>query len=154
MNIFVISDNPIECAQTLDDKRVVKMILESTQMLSTAVSALGGNAPYKPTHAKHPCTLWVQQDPRNAGWLWQHALALFGEYELRYGKDHKCFGPFMQCAFELMRLGHMDFAQPDSFVNCTTHHKYIDDVHMAYQLEMCHKWDHDKREPRWYGVAK
>lgn len=37
MNIFHTSDDPIECAQFLDTKRCNKMILESAQMLCTAL---------------------------------------------------------------------------------------------------------------------
>ena len=36
MNIFFTSFDPAECARFLDDKRLIKMILESAQMLSTA----------------------------------------------------------------------------------------------------------------------
>lgn len=37
MNIFATSNCPKECAAFLDDKRVVKMCLETSQMLSTAL---------------------------------------------------------------------------------------------------------------------
>ena len=36
MNIFAINENPIVAAQEQCDKHVVKMIVESAQMLSTA----------------------------------------------------------------------------------------------------------------------
>ncbi len=38
MNIFVSDENPEKAAKNLDDKRVIKMILESTQLLCTAVN--------------------------------------------------------------------------------------------------------------------
>ena len=42
MNIFVLDKNPIKAAQQHCDKHVVKMILESAQMLSTAHRILDG----------------------------------------------------------------------------------------------------------------
>ena len=42
MNIFYISDNPVEAAEWMVDRHVVKMILESAQLLSTAHRLLDG----------------------------------------------------------------------------------------------------------------
>ena len=58
MNIFVLHRDPKIAAQMSCDKHVVKMILETAQMLSSAARAKGAWAPYKQTHKKHPCTLW------------------------------------------------------------------------------------------------
>lgn len=85
MNIFVLSRDPEEAARFQCDKHVVKMILESAQMLSTI-----NGGPYKPTHANHPCTLWAARSTGNYTWLVQHALALCAEYSYRYNKTHKC----------------------------------------------------------------
>lgn len=51
MNIFATDPCPIKSAQFLDDKRVIKMILESAQMLCTALHQLGYDKeiPYKQT---------------------------------------------------------------------------------------------------------
>ena len=43
MNIFVLDNDPVIAAQTQCDKHVVKMIVESAQMLSTAHRLLDGN---------------------------------------------------------------------------------------------------------------
>jgi hypothetical protein len=42
MNIFYLSENPIEAAEWMVDRHVVKMILESAQLLSTAHRILDG----------------------------------------------------------------------------------------------------------------
>jgi hypothetical protein len=67
------------------------MILESAQMLCTVVSQNGGTAPYKPTHVKHPCTLWAGRSLSNWRWLRSLALALNQEYHYRYraASDHR-----------------------------------------------------------------
>jgi hypothetical protein len=85
MNIFVLSPNPVKAAQMQCDKHVVKMCLETAQMLSTI-----SNGPYKPTHANHPCTLWAGANRTNYNWLVKHGLALCDEYTYRYDKRHKC----------------------------------------------------------------
>ena len=89
MNIFVLHNDPATAAQMMCDKHVVKMILESNQMLSTVARNHGHNAPYRSTHANHPCTLWAGESQDNWDWLVDHSRALCKEYTERYGKVHK-----------------------------------------------------------------
>ena len=113
MNIFYLSRNPKECAEMHNDKHVVKMILESAQLLSTAhrildgvqvdgVSASGRKKTvwklsdyrdtnlYSATHINHPSAVWVRLDARNYIWLHNLLQELCSEYTYRYGKVHKC----------------------------------------------------------------
>lgn len=89
MNIFAVEENPKEAARSLCDKHVVKMILESAQIMATVARSRGFESPYRSTHAKHPCTLWAGRHPANWVWLAVHADALGQEYTERYGKIHK-----------------------------------------------------------------
>jgi len=91
MNIFVLDKNIQKCAQYHADQHVVKMILEYAQMLCTVLYENGIDAPYKPTHRNHPCTIWAGESLSNWKWLRELALALNGEYKYRYDKitDHK-----------------------------------------------------------------
>lgn len=89
MNIFAVHKNPTTAAQSLHDRHVVKMVLESAQMLCTVAVQLGLQAPYKATHAKHPCVIWASQTDSNAEWLYIHAMALCHEYTHRFGRRHK-----------------------------------------------------------------
>lgn len=89
MNIFVLDRNPKLAAQMQCDKHVVKMILETAQMLCTVAHANGFNAPYRATHKNHPCTLWASKSKQNWDWLIEHGIALCCEYTKRYGKIHK-----------------------------------------------------------------
>ena len=92
MNIFYVDDNPTISARYLCDKHVVKMILESAQMLSTAHFVLDGKqVAYKPTHINHPCNIWARECTGNYDWLASHFCELMREYTFRYGKTHKCF---------------------------------------------------------------
>ena len=57
MNIFVLHPMPDIAARMQCDRHVVKMTLETAQMLSTAINELGGQAPYKSAHINHPCSV-------------------------------------------------------------------------------------------------
>lgn len=89
MNIFVLDKDPIKAATSQCDKHVVKMILETAQMLSTVLSDYDVDLGYKPTHRNHPCTLWTGMSRENFEWLVKHGMALSDEYTSRYGKVHK-----------------------------------------------------------------
>ena len=95
MNIFYLDRDPKVAAQMMCDKHVVKMILESAQMLSTAHRVF--NDPkwyadkvglYKMAHKNHPSTIWVRSSSKHYKWLYDHMIALMEEYTYRYGKHH------------------------------------------------------------------
>lgn len=111
MNIFFLSLNPVDAAQYQCDKHVVKMILETAQLLCTAHRVLDGvqlvsettgkllqkyrhpdtemdDLLYKSTHINHPSSKWVRKTSGNYMWAYCHFLALCEEYEHRYGRQH------------------------------------------------------------------
>ena len=73
MNIFVLDLNIKKCARYHCDRHVVKMILESAQMLSSALRLNGWDHGYKVTHPNHPCTIWTRASLSN--WKWLRKLA-------------------------------------------------------------------------------
>lgn len=93
MNIFYLSNEPGECARQHCDKHVVKMILESAQLLSNAHHMLDGDQVIKPiyrlTHKNHPSAVWVRSSYTHYKWLWKLLYELCKEYTHRYGKVHK-----------------------------------------------------------------
>jgi len=114
MNIFVLDYDPVNAARMQCNAHVVKMILESAQMLSTAHRILDGkmtvsvndknrkvkiwtitddheldNILYKSVHVNHPCTKWTMASIANYQWHYKHFTALCEEYKFRYGKIHK-----------------------------------------------------------------
>ena len=103
MNIFYLDSDPVKAAQAQYNKHVVKMILESAQMLCTAHHHYdnGHNVPYKKAHYNHPSTIWCRQNSRQYYWLFHHMLALGDEYTKRYNKKHlsitKCFDVLKDC---------------------------------------------------------
>jgi hypothetical protein len=92
MNIFFLHIDPEECAKMHVDKHVVKMILESVQLLCSAHHFTESEyvPPYKLTHKNHPCSIWVRESQDNYKWLVNLTEELCKEYTYRYGKIHKC----------------------------------------------------------------
>lgn len=92
MNIFYLDHDVTKCARYHVDRHVVKMIVESTQILCSAYYYTGESdvSPYKLTHGNHPCCVWARTSLSNWLWLKSLALALCAEYTYRYGRIHKC----------------------------------------------------------------
>lgn len=91
MNIFYVDPEPVAAAQALCDRHVVKMTLETAQLLSTAHVILDGKqVAYKAAFINHPCAVWTRQSNCHYIWLRSHFLGLLNEYNFRYNKLHKC----------------------------------------------------------------
>ena len=124
MNIFVTDRCPIQSARNLPDKHIVKMPLETCQMLSIIYSdwyyGVGklykqDGTPYRTAHGafrKHPCTQWAAANQYNLAWLIRHGYALCHEYNLRYNKVHTCLDVIAQAeriyhkSFDNLMLSH------------------------------------------------
>lgn len=92
MNIFYLDEDPILAAKYHCDVHVVKMILETAQILSTVWNSAvpgHGKALYRTTHAHHPCVLWAGACFRNYLYTSILGLQLCLEYKARYGRQHK-----------------------------------------------------------------
>ena len=97
MNIFAIEGDErtgevdwIKSAKSQDNMRVVKMILESCQILSTVLNEQGVKAPYRSFNPKHPSCKWAAESSANFKNLMRHCTAMIEEYEERFKKIHKC----------------------------------------------------------------
>lgn len=94
MNIFFLDKDPIKSARAMTNKHVVKMILETAQLLSTAHHILDEEKTpfkdtlYKKTHVNHPSAVWVRESSENYYWAYDHFKALCIEYNKRYHKIH------------------------------------------------------------------
>jgi len=108
MNIFVTDHCPIQSARNLPDKHIVKMPLETCQMLAIIYSdwyyGVGklykqDGTPYATARGafrNHPCTQWAAANQYNLAWLIKHGLALCDEYKARYNKTHSCYAPMLE----------------------------------------------------------
>ncbi len=86
MNIFVLDVDPVAAATMLCDQHVVKMTLETAQLLCSAHN----KAPYKRTHYNHPCAVWTRASAANYMWLCSYGITLAKEYTHRFGRCHAC----------------------------------------------------------------
>ena len=144
MNIFVTDSCPVQSARNLPDKHIVKMPLETCQMLAIIYSdwyyGVGklykqDGTPYATKHGafrNHPCTQWAAANQYNLAWLILHGVALCNEYTARYGKVHTCQDVIHQavriyngCFDECIMVAHLkvtDFtrAMPESIKFDTT----------------------------------
>ena len=111
MNIFVLDKDPVIAAKMSCDKHIVKMILESAQMLCTAKRVADGELYiaktkngrdikrwrlpnsneeaiiYKAGWLGHPSTKWVMESAYNYTWLFKHFKALNEEFMERFPKN-------------------------------------------------------------------
>lgn len=115
MNIFYLDRCPRKAARMMYNKHVVKMILESAQLLCTAHRELGNDdVPYKSTHINHPSAVWTRSNASHYCWVYDHMMELGEEYERRYGRTHltilKCEEALMDLPSEIRR--NKPFVQP------------------------------------------
>ena len=136
MNIFYLDKNPSIAAEMACDKHVVKMILESAQLLSTAHRVIDGDERadkmglYKTAHKNHPSTIWTRTSTENYMWLNRYFGALCREYTYRYGKHHaseRLLGPLAHVPKGLTYSGFTDPPQ------CMPDYCKGEDTVLAYQ---------------------
>ena len=117
MNIFAVDEDPALAAFSLPDKHIVKMPLETTQMIALVFSKWywnigpvlkSDNQPYntaKGAFRNHPCTVWAAESADNLQWLFQHGISLCQEYTERFGKKHACERSIRMAALTQMENG-------------------------------------------------
>ena len=176
MNIFYISEDPVQAAQWMVDKHVVKMILESAQLLSTAHRLLDGREiegttktgrkarrwvlddsrepiVYQATHINHPSAVWARSSVENYNWLADHFFGLMNEYTHRYGKHHKCEG---ELSFMLQSPPHNLETYDMTQMPCAMAEEYIvsnnsiENYRNYYRngKKSLHKWT-NRQPPEW-----
>jgi len=115
MNLFLLSLEHRENAEFHCDQHVVKMILESAQLLCGALHISAAIGPcygplnkaqlstlreharercdkfgwYMPTHVNHPLAVWARASLANYRFVKEYAHALHEEFQIRFGKKHK-----------------------------------------------------------------
>ncbi len=152
MNIFILDKDIEKCAQYHCDQHVVKMTLESVQMLCTALNKKGFATPYKSTHIKHPCVLWVEESYDNFVWLKNLAFELNTEYRFRFEKesDHKSIFVLNEISnFEYESRGLTEFAQamPDKYKISGDAVKAYRQFYVAEKLKFA-RWT-NRNVPEW-----
>ena len=148
MNVFYLDKCPVKSAEAQCDKHVVKMILETAQLLSTAHRVLDGDkyadhaGLYKATHKNHPSAVWVRQSAGNYRWLHRHLIALCSEYTRRYKKLHATERLVHHLREQPQNMIGNDFAAPPQ---CMPDEYHCTDSVAAYRSY----YKHDKLSQPW-----
>lgn len=156
MNIFILDTDPKLAAQYHCDKHVIKQIVESCQLLSTAVRLTIEDVElsiYKTTHRNHPCTIWTKSSKENFLWLCDLTTHLLEEYKKRYNKIHKSTTVLQDCKtysnifasngltpFAVAIAQDKECRKVENFESLSTVEKY----RLYYKLDKCSitKWNH------------
>ncbi len=171
MNIFHLNDSPSASAKDLCDKHVPKMLLETCQMLSTAVrkqipQVIKDDLVYKSAYPKHPMTICVGDSYRNFVWTYEHGVEINKQYQYRFGKIHKSerilnniwglgLMSKMRESFisnqgeDAYDLTTVPLCMPDQYKWCDNH---IDSYREYYfhDKQYFAKWDKGVRKPIWF----
>ena len=162
MNIFTTSPDAFQSAQWLCDRHVCKQIIESVQMLCTAFHEQGIEAPYRPSHTRHPSSIWTRLSYDNFQWLIAHAHGISEEYTARYGKVHKSKAVLDWCedhahllGFDLRDLTKFAIAIADDML-CRKHPSFESlsptDKYKAYCFfDKQHIASWKRNKPHWYN---
>ena len=112
MNIFILDYDVKKCAKYHVDKHVVKMILETAQLLCGVHWVVNSEAPYKLSHKNHPCSIWTRESLTNYLYLCELGLELCYEYTYRYGKKHKSQQVIEWCIENKPNIKDIGFTEP------------------------------------------
>ncbi len=152
------------------------MILETSQLLSTAHRVLDGNlitglsksgrkqqqyilpdsrdsVMYSATHVNHPSTIWARQGHATYSWLYSLWMSLLNEYTHRYGKSHACEKLRVVLAKTPKNIKDSNWSQPPQAMpdECKTNDA-ISAYHQYYVMKKNHiaKWT-NREIPKWYS---
>ena len=178
MNIFYFDECPVKSAEAQPDKMLVKMPLETAQMLCTThrlldhyeikvVPSKSGkrmikqyvldderdNIFYAVCHINHPCTVWARQSRGNYEWLYVHFLALGMEYTYRYGKEHASITKLAKPLMQLPKNIHQGDMTP--LAQAMPDEYKNDDPIVAYRDYVIHEkhyaqWNKNREKPIWW----
>lgn len=161
MNIFMLDGDPKIAAQSHCDKHIVKMPLETAQLMCTALWLNGVPAHYKQTHINHPMSIWVRQGKINWEWTYELGIYLCKEYTFRYGRRHACQSVIERCmndsiyncpqlSFHLGNSGNIvPLCMPDQY-------KVVGDPVQSYRNYYIFgkrdiaTWNKTRAKPTWY----
>jgi hypothetical protein len=156
MNIFFLDENPTLSAQYHVDKHVVKMILETAQLLCGVhhmTHQVTPQVPYKLSHKNHPCAIWARESLSNYLYLCEMGLELGKEYTYRYGKKHKSIEVIEWCIVNKPNIPDIGFttpakAMPDEYKVDSVVESYRN-YYMGAKISLA-SWK-NREKPFWFG---
>ena len=153
MNLFLPEKTVYDSVRALDDKRLIKQILECKTILDVALDES------KKGYAKHPVVKYYSVFP--------NFVATYGyiatiEYYTRFKKDHSLQGHFCKYVGEIQKKILVDamlrgknlsyYPKPFYCEGSKTDPNCIRTTENTVELfrnKLCKKWDNDKYPPKW-----
>jgi len=171
MNLFILSLSFKECAESMFDKHVSKMLLEAVQMLCTEMQIVDPDHAlkhviklYKICHINHPTTIWIRSSLENYLWTLDMVDAMHEEWKYRYdhpaNKMHQSYivakhlRRFAPSADKFQHVGLSPFALAMP-VECKSNDP-IESYRKYYQTPEKQKiasW-RKRNKPEWYQINK
>ena len=143
MNIFQPYEDVADCAQALDDRRLIKQILECKQIYDSGIQKRG--------YSNHPVTVHFKRYPF---YVIRYALACCYEYYQRFGKRHS-YEDFFIDKFDafLQNVTEPDFETPFFYAQYSISNpmciRTTKNVPELFQKKFIDKWSHDHKPPCW-----
>ena len=147
MNLFLPEETIYDSVRALDDRRLIKQILECKTILDVALNET------KKGYAKHPVVVYYKDNPRFAA---DYAFACLNEYYDRFHKEHTMLKPIWDMYIFIFDNQIYDIQRP------TTKHFYCEGAKTdpncirttentieLFRNKLCKKWDNDKYPPKW-----
>jgi hypothetical protein len=164
MNIFILDNDPRTAAEYMCDKHIPKMIVETFQMMGSALRRHGARDEQMPLtqagkpliggYKHHPCTVWAGDSICNFVWLGLHGMSLCDEYTFRYNKTHSCDMKIRHMCELMDMLPNIPqtpyaLAMPDEY-KCSD---AIDSYRRYYIMEKSRfaKWEKGRESPHWWN---
>ena len=154
MNIFFLDYDTKKCARYHCDKHVVKMILETAQLLCGAHWVTGSEAPYKLSHKNHPCSIWVRESLSNYLYLCDLGIELCKEYTYRYGRTHKSQQIIEWCLDKKLNIKDKGFTEPPKAMPNECKLESVIDSYRNYYIKekkSFAKWK-NREIPNWFSI--
>ena len=142
MNIFMPEETIVESVRALDDRRLIKQILECKTILDVAIEGKSG-------YAKHPVVVYYKNYP---WFVCRYGITACAEYCLRFDKLHGLARYFEERAYDIPvgERAPMVFycegtkGSPNAI-------RTTDNTVELFREKLCGKWDRDKYAPKWTG---
>ena len=171
MNLFILSLSFKECAESMFDKHVSKILLEAVQMLCTTIQIVDPDNEiknviklYKICHKNHPTTIWIRSSLENYMWTLDLVDAMHEEWKYRYDhpsdKMHKSYivakhlRTFAPTADKFQHVGLLPFALAMP-IECKSNDP-VESYRKYYQTPEKQKiasWK-KRSKPDWYQIKK
>lgn len=146
MNIFRPEENIVDSVRALDDRRLVKQILECKVLLGIATGE------GKTGYARHPVAEYYKDHPR---WLALYGLFCCREYDFRFNRTHAyydIFKSYHHFAFMISEdiLEHVPaFYAEGPKTDPAAIRQKGPFAEQLFRNKLIRKWNTDKQPPKW-----